>query len=209
MNKHIIFDLDETIGYFQQFIFIMNVIDCEEYSKYFKLFEEYFRPNIFHLFEKLLYKKKIKHIKYVILYTNNNNPHFVHNVMDYIHSKLNHKLFDYIITYNSNRIHKNKSYEDLIHCIPSIEKEALCFIDDKIHICMKSNSNVSYIKCEKYIHELSVDDIISRLNCKHDIKSILKKYKYSKKILPPNVHTYSTKRILQHIEIFISKISVV
>jgi len=27
MNKHIIFDLDETICYFQQFIYIVNIVE--------------------------------------------------------------------------------------------------------------------------------------------------------------------------------------
>jgi len=61
MNKHIIFDLDETIGYFQQFIYIVNIVEkynSIDYNDYFELFEEYFRPHIFQLFERLISKKK-------------------------------------------------------------------------------------------------------------------------------------------------------
>ena len=217
MNKHIIFDLDETIGYFKQFIVILNIIELYhpiDYNLYFELFEDYFRPNIFHIFEMILSKKKTKNIKYVVLYTNNNNDHYVNKVIEYIHKKLNAILFDHIITYNSNRLHKIKSYEDLIHCIPDIANGSLCFIDDKIHICMKSNLNVSYIKCEKYTYHLSNDEIISRLlktnhYDKEHIKSILKKYKYSKKELPKSAHNYSSKKMLQHIEIFIYNIPVI
>lgn len=215
MNKHIIFDLDETIGHFKQFIFILNIIELYhpiDYNLYFELFEDYFRPNIFHIFEFILSKKKTKTIKYVILYTNNNNDHYVNKVIEYIHKKLNAILFDHIITYNSNRLHKLKSYEDLIHCIPDIQDDSLCFIDDKIHICMKSNLNVSYIKCEKYSCHLSNDEIIKRLPNKYNIehvKSLLKTYKYSKKELPKSVHYYSSKKMLHHIEIFVYNITIV
>lgn len=218
MNKHIIFDLDETIGYFKQFIFILNIIESYhpiDYTIFFKLFEDYFRPTIFNIFEMISSKKKMNHIKYVILYTNNNNNDFVYKVIDYIHKKVNTILFDHIITYNSNRLHKIKSYEDLIHCIPQIKDDVLCFIDDKIHICMKSNLNVSYIKCEKYIYHLSNDVIINRLMLynpnynKSHLKTILKTFKGSKKELPKHVHNFSTKKMLHHIEIFIHDIPVI
>ena len=61
MNKHIIFDLDETIGYFKQFIFILNIVESYhpiDYSIFFKLFEDYFRPTIFNIFEMISSKKK-------------------------------------------------------------------------------------------------------------------------------------------------------
>jgi len=110
MNKHIIFDLDETIGYFQQFIYIVNIVEkyhSIDYNDYFELFEEYFRPHIFQLFERLISKKKTKYISNnVILYTNNNNHPFVEKVIQYIHKKLRTSLFDYIITPETNRIHK-------------------------------------------------------------------------------------------------------
>jgi hypothetical protein len=213
MNKHIIFDLDETIGYFQQFIYIVNIVEkyhSIDYNDYFELFEEYFRPHIFQLFERLISKKKTNHIKYVILYTNNNNHPFVEKVIQYIHKKLRTSLFDYIITPETKRIHKKKSYQDLTYCIPSIIDDALCFIDDKIHICMKENPNVSYIKCEKYVIELSIQEILKRLRHPNgdEIYPILKKYKYSRKILPTNVHTYSTKKMFQTIEIFIYNIPI-
>lgn len=217
MKKHIIFDLDETIGYFKQFIVILNIIELYhsiDYNIYFELFEDYFRPYIFNIFKLILLCKDTNHIQYVILYTNNNNDLYVEKVIEYIHKKLNSKFFDYIITYNSNRLHKIKSYEDLIFCIPDIKNDSLCFVDDKIHICMKEHPNVCYIKCEKYIFHLSNDEIIKRLiqyypnyDCEH-IKKILKKYKYSKE-LPKSIHNYSSKKILHHIEIFIYNIPII
>ena len=50
MIKHIIFDLDETIGYFTQFIFIINVIQTYmpiDYNIQFNNFISFFRPGIF------------------------------------------------------------------------------------------------------------------------------------------------------------------
>ena len=210
--------MDETIGYFKQFIYILNIIELYhpiDYNIYFELFEEYFRPYIFNIFQLIILRKNSNHIKYVILYTNNNNDTYVKKVIEYIHSKLNAPLFDHIITYNSNRLHKIKSYEDLIYCIPDIKNDSLCFIDDKIHICMKDNYNVSYIKCEKYIYHLSTDIIINRLIhhnkiYKYDhLKELLKKFKPSKPELPKSVHNYSSKKMLQHIEIFIYNIPII
>ena len=221
MNKHIIFDMDETIGYFKQFIIILNIIETYhaiDYNIYFELFEEFFRPQIFNIFEYIISKKQSNQIKYVILYTNNNNDAFVNKVIKYIHKRINGPLFDHIITHNTSRDYylierkthrRSKSYDDLINCIPDIKNDSLCFIDDKIHICMKRHPNVSYIKCEKYIHTLSHSIISNRLiridqiYDKTYIEDTLTKHKLSKKELPKSVHNYSSKKMLQNIEIFI------
>ena len=63
MVKHIIFDLDETIGYFSQFIFILNIIQKYifiDYNIQLENFIYYFRPGIFNILNQLIYKKKNK-----------------------------------------------------------------------------------------------------------------------------------------------------
>jgi len=62
MNRHIIFDLDETIGFFKQFVFILNIAEATttpDYDMYFELFEECFRPHIFDIFRFILKKASV------------------------------------------------------------------------------------------------------------------------------------------------------
>ena len=59
-EKIIVFDLDNTIGFFEQFIYILNCISTPDisYNYLFDLFPECFRPNIFEIFTYLLQQKK-------------------------------------------------------------------------------------------------------------------------------------------------------
>ena len=99
-EKIIVFDLDNTIGFFEQFIYILNCISSPDisYNYLFDLFPECFRPNIFEIFAYLLQQKKNCKIKGVLLYSNNNNDFFVKKVIEYIHYKLNDTLFECVIT---------------------------------------------------------------------------------------------------------------
>lgn len=212
MNKHILFDLDETIGYFKQFILILNIMEIYQpidYNTYFELFEDYFRPHIFKMFDYILKKKKTHHLRYMILYSNNKNDSFVEKVIQYIHHKLNSSLFDYVITYNSKRNHKHKTYSDLIQNIPTISSEdKLCFIDDKPYLEMEPY--VTYIQCEKYIFQLSNDAIVKRLSTLGFDSSVLervhtslKKHNVLKKELPKSLYDRSSQKMLYSIEVFI------
>ena len=216
MIKHIIFDLDETIGYFSQFIFIINIIQSYmpiDYNIQFNNFISFFRPGIFDVFKELIYKKRTGKIQCVILYSNNNNIVFVNRVIDFIHYKIDYELFDDIITLEDPRRRtRNKEYYDLVHCIPHIQNGRLCFIDDRKHRLML-HENVDYIKCEKYICELKIDKIMNILNqypLNHShIYQQLKTYRLSNKKLPIQVHSISTNKMLEKIEIFIQNISLI
>lgn len=212
MNKHIVFDLDETIGYFKQFILILNIMESYQtidYNVYFKLFEEYFRPHIFKMFDYILKKKQSHHLRYMVLYSNNKNDFFVNKVIEYIHHRLNTSLFDYIITYNSKRTHKHKSYSDLIQNVPTIRPEdTLCFIDDKPYLEM--GPYVTYIHCEKYIFQFSNEVIVKRLSTLgvetlvlDQVLVSLKKHNILKKELPKSLYDRSSQKMLYSIEVFI------
>ncbi len=169
-NKNIVFDLDHTIGYFKQFIQILNHISIDKtndsYFNLFDLFPEYFRPNIFPLFEYLIAKRKEKKINSIILYTNNNNDVFVNIVVEYINHKVKDILFDAIITpTHPARNSKYKGYTDLIDCAKLNAGTTVCFIDDKKHLNMIC-SNVFYVRCEPYIHNVSPSDIYNRVRLK-------------------------------------------
>ena len=167
-EKIIVFDLDNTIGFFEQFIYILNCLSTPDisYNYLFDLFPECFRPNIFEIFAYLLQQKKNDKIKGILLYSNNNNEHFVKKVIEYIHYKLNDTLFDCIITKeHPYRKVKIKHIDDLIECSNGIITflSKICFIDDKQHPDMITEQ-VFYIRCENYTYYLSKNEIYKRVN---------------------------------------------
>lgn len=167
-EKIIVFDLDNTIGFFEQFIYILNCISVTDisYNYLFDLFPECFRPNIFEIFAYLLQQKKNDKIKGILLYSNNNNDYFVKKVIEYIHYKLNDQLFDCVITKeHPYRKVKLKHIDDLIHCSNGIITffSKICFIDDKQHQSMVTEQ-VFYIRCENYTFYVSSKEIHKRIN---------------------------------------------
>lgn len=201
IHKGIVFDLDHTIGYFKQFIHILNHLDMDKekdsYYPLFELFPEYFRPNIFNLFEYLILKRNEKKIKSIILYTNNNNDIFVNKVIEYINHKLNNTLFDTVITPSHfNRKTKFKDYEELIECSNLDTQTTICFIDDKKHLNMICK-NIFYIQCEPYIYNIHPKDIYLRINVN------IPKYEKNGYTLNMNNHKRVTEQILNRIKWFI------
>jgi hypothetical protein len=200
-SKCIVFDLDHTIGYFKQFIQILNHMDIDKkndsYFYLFDLFPEYFRPNIFQLFEYLILKRKEKKIKYIILYTNNKNDIFINKVIEYIDYKINDNLFDIIITTTHPlRNNKYKDYYDLLFCAKLDSDTNVCFIDDKKHPNMICN-NVFYIRCEPYIFYINVNEIYERIKVK-----IQDDHKGGY-MLNLNNHKRVTEQIFKRIECFV------
>ena len=73
-HKHFVFDFDETIGSFQDLYFFCKMLDFiqHKYKKYkfndsieiiddlLDLYQEFFRPGIFHIFKYIYLKKKQK-----------------------------------------------------------------------------------------------------------------------------------------------------
>jgi hypothetical protein len=167
-EKIIVFDLDNTIGFFEQFIYILNCISTPDisYNYLFDLFPECFRPNIFEIFTYLLQQKKNDKIKGILLYSNNNNVLFVKKVIEYIHYKLNESLFDCVITKDHPyRKVKVKHIDDLIDCSDGVITflSKICFIDDKQHESMITEQ-VFYIRCENYTFYLPSKEIYKRIN---------------------------------------------
>lgn len=197
-EKNIIFDLDHTLGFFEQMIHIMN--NCElSCVELLKLFPEFFRPLLMDFLGTLVTYKKAGNVKSILLYSNNNNSFIVNTIIKFIHETLGYELFDEVITLEHPlRKKKQKDYHELLELsqgrlnIDSL----LCFIDDKFHPLMNSK-NTCYIKCEGYIHYLKHAVVLEK------VKKEIPEYKNKKRCLNRNNQIQVSRLLIQRIRHFI------
>ena len=108
--KIVVFDLDETLGYFTQYgIFwdslanylkIKNQSDLtqKDFNLILDLYPEFLRPNIISILNYLKNKKKTNCCHKILIYTNNSGPReWAHHIISYFEKKINFKLIDQII----------------------------------------------------------------------------------------------------------------
>jgi hypothetical protein len=202
MDKNIVFDFDETIGYFEQIIEMIKYTKKtlkEDIFHFLKLFPLVFRTNIFDIFYYIVRLKKEKKIKSVILYSNNNNDVFIGYVLSFIHDTLNYNLFDLTISLNQTH-NKNKNMTDLLNYSNGLlnKNSSIFFIDDKEYDDMK-NSNYCkyYIKCESYKYLYNNTMIEEKLNL--IIGSNIK----TKSKISQSIYEIISKEIINKISIFV------
>ena len=86
--KIVVFDLDETLGYFSEFGMFWDAlkkyikdnkidfnINQDFFNKTLDLYPEFLRPNIINILTYLKEKKKEKHCYKIMIYTNNQGPY--------------------------------------------------------------------------------------------------------------------------------------
>jgi hypothetical protein len=199
MSKTILFDLDQTLGFFEQMIHIMNYSDltCHELLT---LFPEFFRPLLLDFLKSLIPHKQSGKIKSILIYSNNNNEPFVKSVIDSLHQFLGGTLFDEVITLNHpRRRNKQKDYQDLLFTQKgALDHSILCFVDDKRHPLM-NHPNVVYIQCEGYRYYVKHASVLDR------IKRVIPEYISTKRCLNRNNQQLVSKMLIQRIRMFISK----
>lgn len=197
-EKNIIFDLDHTIGFFEQMIHIMNYcsLSCKELLR---LFPQFLRPFLLDFFVSLISYKKTGKIKSILLYSNNNNEFIVKEIIQYIHESIEYTLFDIVIT-QEHPLRKNsqKDYQELIRLSNGLlnDNSILCFVDDKIHPLMNTK-NTCYIKCEGYVSYIKHSLIIDKI--KKEIPELKKK----RKCLNKSNQIQISKLLIQRIRLFI------
>lgn len=197
-EKNIIFDLDHTLGFFEQLIHMMQYCDlsCHELLS---LFPEFFRPLLIDFFKSLIPYKKSGKIKSILIYSNNNHDLFVNTIISYIHNTIGYDLFDKIITQSHPlRKKKQKDYKELLELSDGLlhDKSYLCFVDDKMHPLMQTK-NVCYIHCEGYLIFLKHSIVIEK------IKKEIPEYKSKKRCLNKNNQQQISNLLIQRIRIFI------
>ena len=236
IKRVVVFDLDETIGCFQQLGIFCDAIEKlykkkltrKEFMHILDLYPEYFRPNIFNVM-KFLKEKKIKGDLYkVCLYTNNQGPkEWARRICLYLDNKVNYKLFDnhigaYIvdgIQVEPQRTTHDKTVADFLRTTKLGNKTQICFIDDLYHEKM-DNDNVYYIHIEPYSVLLPINLLVNRfynnnMGMSYDsfnnyIHKFMNRYNMSEleKDSKRNFnHNLNGKELMEHLELFLHPIN--
>jgi hypothetical protein len=195
-DKIVVFDVDETLGYFTQFGIFWDALntyystiqitnyDTQHNEQYFfnsvlDLYPEFLRVNIIPILNYLKHKKDKKKCKQIMIYTNNHAPkEWINNIINYFHDKIKYKLFDKII--RAFKVHgkiiefcrtsNNKLINDFFNCTKIPSNSEICFIDD-VYYSNMVDDNVYYIKLKPYIYILQFTTMIERfINSKYGNK---------------------------------------
>ena len=176
--KIVVFDLDETLGYF---LYLGMFIGClrktlnnhttqEEFNQILDLYPEFIRPNIIYILNYLKTKKKSGSCNKVMIYTNNQGPKkWAEQLISYFETKINYKLFDQIVCafkINGEQIEMNrttyeKTQSDFIKCTKIPKDSHICYLDD-VYFPEMVHDNIYYIHLKPYTHELSLDEMLNR-----------------------------------------------
>lgn len=228
--KIVVFDLDETLGYFSE---LGMFIDClskiknnhqisqEDFNEILDLYPEFIRPNIINILNYLKKKKISKACSKIMIYTNNQGPKsWAEQIIAYFESKIHYKLFDQIVCafkingkqIELNRTSHDKTHSDFIRCTQIPEHTQICFLDDVYHPDM-ANDHIYYINIKPYIHDLPIDEMNSRFTnsnvgalIKDKIKREFSDYKYTPKEPEDlDIDVILGKSIMSHLKLFFSK----
>lgn len=192
-TKIVVFDLDETLGYFSEFGMIWEAVssyilknnllpnqekeekeelkDQQLFNNLLDLFPEFLRPNIFSILEYLKRKKIKSKCNKLILYTNNQGPtEWAKSIIKYFETKTNYKLFDQIIAaykVNGQQVEMCRTTYSKTHDdllkCTKLPKNTEICFLDDIYHPEMDNENIYYINLKAYKHDLSFFEIIQRL----------------------------------------------
>jgi hypothetical protein len=180
--KIVVFDLDETLGYFTQLgifwdslkIYLKEQnkreLNQSDFNEILDLYPEFIRPNIINILNYLKTKKKANNCHKMLIYTNNTGPReWSRHIISYFEDKINFKLVDQIIAafkINGKRVEicrttQNKTHKDLIKCTKIPADAEICFIDDSFYPEME-HDNIYYINIKPYYHNLKFEYMIEQ-----------------------------------------------
>ena len=197
--KIVVFDLDETLGYFVLFGMFWNAINLffkrsltqMDFNSTMELYPEFIRPNMIEILTFLKRKKDTNKCNNLMIYTNNQGPEeWAIFIKTYFEWKIGGILFDRIIPAYKvggkqvamGRTTHHKTHSDFIRSSNVPANSRICFVDDVYHSEMNTN-NVYYIQVRPYIYDLPYDTIITR-------------YLFANKLLVMNPNQFMTKCIL-------------
>ena len=214
--KIVVFDLDETLGYFSQFSMFWYILEnyIEEFNNIKKsltqidfnhildLYPEYLRPNIINVLNYLKKKKHSKCCHKMMIYTNNTgSKEWASKIIAYFEEKINEKLIDQLIAaFKVNgkvieicRTTHDKTHNDLIKCSKLPINSEICFIDDTYYPEM-ANDNVYYIHIKPYYHDIPFEEIVKRFIKSKIVDEIIEKeYEHFEKYMLTNLKKQNYK----------------
>ena len=161
--KAIVFDVDNTIGDFQEcaslFFQMYKKGTQQQFNQLMDRHPEFLRPNIMYIF----YYIQLYRTKYpckVFLFTNNiGGPAWMELIKNYIHYKLKDDMFDGVILskqFEPRRQYESKTLSDFQACSSMPPKTPVFFVDDQYHPGMNVEG-VYYAHVKPYTKQ--VDDV--------------------------------------------------
>lgn len=190
MKTAIVIDFDNTIGYFKQIVYLLNIIEKTHKKKYeqididnlLKLYPNALRPKINDIFLLVCEMKEKNKIDFFGLYTANPNKKFVNMIINCIERNIysgKNALFDFkVFSQKKDNPVKTLSQEGLIENNKPI---TICFIDNKrLKTTQKYEDIVSIlIKCDTYKYTYDIREIgktFDYVYYKNISKKIITKY---------------------------------
>jgi hypothetical protein len=215
--KIVVFDLDETLGYFTQYGIFWDCLNNyfktnlnshlvqSDFNSILDLFPEFLRPNIMNILTYLKHKKQSKCCHKMMIYTNNQGPReWAHHIISYFESKIKYKLFDQIIAaFKVNgknveicRTTHDKTHKDFIKCTKIPANAEICFLDDSFFPGM-SNDNIYYINIKPYFYDLEFSEMIQRFKNSNIGKKLIKNDDKFEHIIVDNIEKYNYDYIVK------------
>ena len=212
--KIVVFDLDETLGYFTELgIFwdcLKHYLKQEnksnptqtDFNDVLDLFPEFLRPNIINILTYLKKRKESRCCHKMMIYTNNTGPpEWAHHIISYFESKIKYKLIDQLIAafkINGKQVEicrttHSKTHKDLIRCTKIPPNAEICFLDDVYHPKMV-DERVYYIKLQAYHSYIPFHTFVVRF-----LNSALYRDVFDKFAIPsitPGISSVAKKQIL-------------
>ena len=191
--KIVVFDLDETLGYFTQLgvfwdslanyirIKNKNKLTQSDFDAILDIFPEYLRPNIINILLYLKTKKKSNCCHKMMIYTNNTGPReWSQHIVKYFEGKIGYKLIDQMIAafkINGKRVEicrtsHSKTHRDFIKCTKVPLDAEICFIDDTMYPDME-HDNIYYINIKPYFHDIPFETMLERFSKSDVYKNIV------------------------------------
>ena len=170
IKKSFIIDFDNTIGFFDQIIFLINIIETTynyslneiQIGQLIDYYPNIFRPKLYDIIKLILYFQNNETVRFFILYTCNKKPLFVEAIIKYIEKQIHYTpLFNYILYEKS----KYKNLDTILFNIQeeNINTHILCFIDNRFFHYKNNTYDYKYIKCENLGYYPSISYVINKL----------------------------------------------
>ena len=179
-NKIAVFDLDETLGYFEQLAIFWRVLDKlsnntltqTTFEKVLDLFDCFLRPFILNILKFVIDKRDLGECDKIVLYTNNKGDEsWVNLICNYFNNKLNTNVFDEKIQafkkdgkiFDTRRKSSEKTINDLIYCTKIPKDTIIYFLDDTYYVKVVESDEVFFYHCDpSYKYVLPFQDMAER-----------------------------------------------